>query len=156
MGPDREPKRVTEIEVGRQHNRLVPLREAEDLLVRFSPEPAIPNINARCPCRSSTRAAERCMSSSTLTSTPADTATPTPTASVTVTATGVASASPLVVDDGSTRARAVASNVAALGNVWNSLAQSFTAEDIRVSFGFRLKDTSADLPNAGASIVYNL
>jgi hypothetical protein len=68
----------------------------------------------------------------------------------------VTRASPLIVDDGATNSRPVASNVPASGNVWNSLSQSFTAEDSMIAFGFRLKDISSDLPNAGASIVYNL
>lgn len=62
----------------------------------------------------------------------------------------------VLVDDGSTNFRPVASNVPAFGNVWNLLAQSFTAEDRRISFGFRMKDASAALPNAGASLEYSL
>jgi hypothetical protein len=46
--------------------------------------------------------------------------------------------------------------VPAFGNVWNFLAQSFTAEDRRISFGFRMLDASAALPNAGVSIEYSL
>jgi hypothetical protein len=62
----------------------------------------------------------------------------------------------VLVDDGSANFRPVGSNVPAFGNVWNLLAQSFTAEDRRVSFGFRMKDASAALPNAGASLEYSL
>lgn len=62
----------------------------------------------------------------------------------------------LIVDDGSSNYRKIASNIPTTGNVWNSLAQSFTAEDAHIRFGFRLTDDSSSLPNAGASIVYNL
>jgi hypothetical protein len=60
------------------------------------------------------------------------------------------------VDDGSTSFRAVASNDPQHGNVWHSLAQTFTSHDEHVLFGFRLADASSSLPNAGTSVVYNL
>jgi hypothetical protein len=61
-----------------------------------------------------------------------------------------------IVDDGSTSFRAVASNDPQHGNVWYSLAQTFTARDEHVLFGFRLADPSRSLPNAGTSVIYNL
>jgi 6-phosphogluconolactonase (cycloisomerase 2 family) len=69
---------------------------------------------------------------------------------------GSAVAADILVDDGATNSRAVASNVPQSGNVWNSIAQSFTAQDPRILFGFRLKDSVSSLPHAGASIIYNL
>jgi hypothetical protein len=36
------------------------------------------------------------------------------------------------------------------------MAQSFTAEDPSILYGFRLKDSDPSLPHAGASIMYNL
>jgi Trypsin-like peptidase domain len=60
------------------------------------------------------------------------------------------------VDDGSTSFRAVASNDPQHGNIWYSLAQTFTARDEHVLFGFRLADSSGSLPNAGTSVIYNL
>src|SRR6267142_6865315 len=69
---------------------------------------------------------------------------------------GSAMAADIVVDDGATNSRTVASNVPEFGNVWNSMAQSFTAEDPSILFGFRLKDSDSSLPHAGASIIYNL
>jgi hypothetical protein len=62
----------------------------------------------------------------------------------------------LTVDDGSRSFRPVASNDPGHGNVWYSLAQTFTARDEHVLFGFRLADTSSSLPNAGMSVIYNL
>ncbi len=69
---------------------------------------------------------------------------------------GSARAADIIVDDGDNHFRPVASNVPAFGNVWNSMAQSFTAEDPSILFGFRLKDFDSSLPHAGASIIYNL
>src|SRR6266850_146364 len=69
---------------------------------------------------------------------------------------GSARAADIIVDDGDNHFRPVASNVPAFGNVWNSMAQSFTAEDPSILFGFRLKDSDSSLPHAGASIIYNL
>jgi len=68
----------------------------------------------------------------------------------------------IVVDGAATGWRPVASNEPVFSNVWNSLAQSFTAEDRRVSFGFRMLDCldpnycGTGLPDEGAPIVYNL
>ena len=70
--------------------------------------------------------------------------------------TGDVIAGEITVDDGSQNSRAIAANVSEYGNVWNSLAQSFTATDPFVRFGFRLFDEDSSLPNAGTSLVYRL
>lgn len=72
----------------------------------------------------------------------------------------VASADLVVDDESISSSRPVASNVPALGNVWTSMAQSFTAPYTRISFGFRLMDTAIPpinpTPNAGKPIIYRL
>ena len=65
-------------------------------------------------------------------------------------------AAEVTVDDGSTSTRSVAANDPANGNVWNSLAQSFTATNSQIRFGFRLTDIDSSLPNAGAQLTYDL
>ena len=65
-------------------------------------------------------------------------------------------AAEVTVDDGSTSTRSVAANDPANGNVWNSLAQSFTATNSQIRFGFRLTDIDSSLPNAGTQITYDL
>lgn len=67
-----------------------------------------------------------------------------------------AHAAEVTVDDGSTRARSITANDPANGNVWTSLAQSFTATNSQIRFGFRLTDIDSSLPDAGAQITYDL
>lgn len=69
------------------------------------------------------------------------------------TSLNVVHAAAVVVDDGTNSFRSVASNIPTSGNVWSSLAQSFTAEDVNISFGFKMFDRPHQVGN---SIVYNL
>lgn len=62
----------------------------------------------------------------------------------------------VVEDDGGCRARPVADNRPSSGNVWTSMAQSFTAPASRISFGFRLFEPSGTPSQAGKPIIYNL
>jgi hypothetical protein len=63
----------------------------------------------------------------------------------------------IIVDDGANNFRSVAANNPALGNIWTSMAQSFTVPYSRISFGFRLLDTNFTTnANAGKPVIYNL
>ncbi|TWT20209.1 hypothetical protein FQY83_10740 [Luteimonas marina] len=62
----------------------------------------------------------------------------------------------IVTDACNFSSRSIAQNDPSQGNVWRSLAQSFVATNARMTFGFRLKDTGADLPNSGSEIIYRL
>ncbi|QNP41714.1 hypothetical protein [Lysobacter solisilvae (ex Woo and Kim 2020)] len=66
-------------------------------------------------------------------------------------AAGAAFAGEVVVDDGSTNSRSILAP-----GVPGTLTQSFTAEDARIRFGFRIHDELVGSLNARAPIVYNL